>query len=575
MNLLRILGAFLLASVTVLGQAALSEPSERIALNFMRPDANRPGQYDFTNNGPWLVGQFKQLGVQWNRMAFSWVVAQPEENRYDWAAYDRIVDACERDGIQILATLGGHFDRPPVPAWSGESLAEVVEKHPERLEAFTRAWVEHYKGRIHYYEILNEPGYHHKGLTVKAYCEGILKPAYRIVKSVDPQAKVLPCSYHDLPILGQKEEFWDLARGSYDIANYHVYEDWGRFRTNTTAEKEERTVKNFRAEMQKHGEADKPLWITEIGWWGSGSLREMAKAAENDPEMRGKFKPFYTGREYLDHPVVAREDKRRAEWMKDMFPRLLAIPGCEKVFLWVSMDEFEGGFNPEALYGAATEGQTVKQVDLWGIIAGDRKWRESADVMQAILRRAPKAVSLFDGRSLDGWEGDTNIWRVRDGVIVGGSMNGNPRNEFLATMRSYTNFILRLEYKLVGTEGFINSGVQFRSVRLSKPSSEMKGYQADIGAGYSGCLYDESRRNAFLAHASEDLVKKIEKPGDWNQYEIRANGPRIRLWLNGEKTLEYTEADASLPQTGLFGLQIHGGSKAEVMFRNIEIQELP
>jgi len=88
----------------------------------------------------------------------------------------------------------------------------------------------------------------------------------------------------------------------------------------------------------------------------------------------------------VDHPVVAREDERRAAWMKNMLPRLLAIPGCEKVFLWVSMDEFEGGFGPDAFYGAVTEGQKVRQVDLWGIIAADRQWRKSAFALQEILK---------------------------------------------------------------------------------------------------------------------------------------------------------------------------------------------
>ncbi len=377
---------FLLASVLGFGQQKAPNARERIGLNFMRPDANRPGNYDFVNNGPWLVGQFAEIGVKWNRMPFSWVGIQPEEERFDWSAYDRIGDACQRDGIEILATLGGHFDQPPVPAWAGETLAEVVEKHPGRLAAFIRAWAERYKGKIHYFEILNEPSGQHKGLTVKAYVEGILKPAYRIIKSVDPQAQVLPCAYSNLPTLGKREEFWDLARGSYDIGNLHVYEDWGIFRTDTTADKEERTVRDFRAEMEKYGEEGKGFWITEIGWWGSGSMRDMAKSAENDPELRGKFKLFYAGREYLDHPAVAREDGRRAVWMKDMFPRMLAIAGCEKVFLWVSMDEFEGGWKPDALYGRATQGQTIGQVDLWGVIAGDRKWRKSAYVLQQMLK---------------------------------------------------------------------------------------------------------------------------------------------------------------------------------------------
>src|SRR5688572_4093003 len=130
-------------------------------------------------------------------------------------------------------------------------------------------------------------------------------------------------------------------------------------------------------------------------------------------------------------------------------------------------------------------------------------------------------VPLFDGQSFAGWEGETNsVWRIRDGVIVGGSLNGNPRNEFLATQRRYTNFHLRLEYKLVGTEGFVNGGVQFRSKRIATPPNEMSGFQADIGAGHSGFLYDESRRNRMLAVTDTNLVQRIEKPGDWNLYEI-------------------------------------------------------
>src|SRR5918993_1132597 len=74
-----------------------------------------------------------------------------------------------------------------------------------------------------------------------------------------------------------------------------------------------------------------------------------------------------------------------------------------------------------------------------------------------------KATSLFDGRTLRGWEGDTaRTWRVEDGAIAGGSLSeAVPRNEFLCTTRSYGNFILRLTFKLEGTEGFVNSGVQF------------------------------------------------------------------------------------------------------------------
>lgn len=185
------------------------------------------------------------------------------------------------------------------------------------------------------------------------------------------------------------------------------------------------------------------------------------------------------------------------------------------------------------------------------------------------------AESLFDGKTLNGWEGETNsVWRVREGAIVGGSLTGNARNEFLATRKSYRNFRLRLEYRLVGTEGFVNGGVQFRSRRIANPPNEMSGYQADIGAGYSGCLYDESRRKIVLATADTNLVTRIEKPGDWNRYEIVVQGVEIQLFLNGQRTVAWVEREPGIDREGVIALQIHGGNKAEVSYRNIELEEL-
>lgn len=189
---------------------------------------------------------------------------------------------------------------------------------------------------------------------------------------------------------------------------------------------------------------------------------------------------------------------------------------------------------------------------------------------------ASKATPLFDGKTLDEWEGDTEkVWRVVDGEIRGGSLEGNPQNEFLATKKSYRDFVLKLEYKLRGTEGFVNGGVQFRSKRIANPPNEMSGYQADIGAGYSGFLYDESRRNKMLAEGDKEAIQKIEKPGDWNTYEIRCQGPRVVLTLNGAQTVDYTETQEGIEREGLIALQIHGGCKAEIAFRNITIEELP
>jgi hypothetical protein len=189
---------------------------------------------------------------------------------------------------------------------------------------------------------------------------------------------------------------------------------------------------------------------------------------------------------------------------------------------------------------------------------------------------ARKPVPLFDGKTFQGWEGDTQkTWRIENGALLGGSLAETvPRNDFLCTTRSFANFILRLKFKLEGTEGFINGGVQFRSQRLKDPAHEMTGYQADLGDKYWASLYDESRRNKTLAKPDESLVAQLLKPGDWNDYEIRAEGRRIRLFLNGRQTVDYTEPDETIPQSGLIGLQVHGGGKARVSYRDITILDL-
>ena len=187
-----------------------------------------------------------------------------------------------------------------------------------------------------------------------------------------------------------------------------------------------------------------------------------------------------------------------------------------------------------------------------------------------------KPVALFDGRSFAGWDGDIKgTWRVQDGAIVGGSQTAQvPRNEFLTTTRSFADFVLHVRFRLVGTEGFINGGVQFRSRRLEKPAHEMTGYQADLGDEYWGSLYDESRRNKTLVAPDAKLIGEILKRGDWNDYEIRAEGSRIRLSINGRQTIDYTETDPAIPREGLIGLQIHGGGKAEAWYKDITIVEL-
>jgi hypothetical protein len=188
---------------------------------------------------------------------------------------------------------------------------------------------------------------------------------------------------------------------------------------------------------------------------------------------------------------------------------------------------------------------------------------------------AERIVRLFDGKTFRGWEGDTNkTFRIQDGAIVAGTMDAKiPRNEFLCTTRNYTNFVLRLKFKLVGKGA--NAGVQFRTKRIPN-HHEVSGYQADMGdPSWWGCLYDESRRNKVLAQADKDAVDKVLKREDWNDYEIRAEGKRIRLKLNGLQTVDYTEDDPKIEDYGVIAVQIHGGPPSEAWYKDITIVELP
>ena len=184
--------------------------------------------------------------------------------------------------------------------------------------------------------------------------------------------------------------------------------------------------------------------------------------------------------------------------------------------------------------------------------------------------------SLFDGKSLRGWEGDTRFFRIGDGAIIAGTLERPiPHNVFLASKKAFDDFDLRFEARLLG-KGH-NAGVQFRSERIPG-NHEMIGYQCDIGKWSKGLiwglLYDESRRRRMLDEPEQEpLVKAVNQDG-WNHLRVLATGPRVQIWVNDFPTVDYTETDPSVEPRGRLGLQIHGGPPAECHYRNIRIRRL-
>lgn len=189
-------------------------------------------------------------------------------------------------------------------------------------------------------------------------------------------------------------------------------------------------------------------------------------------------------------------------------------------------------------------------------------------------------VPLFDGKTLNGWDYDPAIWRVEDGMITGGSRTEKiTANYFICSKRSYQNFELRLKIKCSGdpATGMINSGIQIRSVRVPG-GHHMSGYQVDCGAGWFGKIYDEFRRNRVIWAPTPEQQAALDKAVDvfgWNEYRIRAEGPRIQTWINGVLCIDYTETDKNIALDGQIGPQVHSGGVALVQVKDVTIEELP
>lgn len=182
------------------------------------------------------------------------------------------------------------------------------------------------------------------------------------------------------------------------------------------------------------------------------------------------------------------------------------------------------------------------------------------------------SLVLFNGTSFDGWEGVNEFFRIEDNAIVAGSMHQPvPQNEFLCTERRFSDFKLTLETKTIGAK--TNAGIQFHTERIPN-DNEVIGYQADIGVGYWGGLYDESRRNKMLATADPKLIDEIVKDGEWIRYELSAEGPHVQIHLNGHKTISYEEQDPDIPLEGRICLQIHSGPPGEQWYRSIVLKTL-
>jgi len=177
--------------------------------------------------------------------------------------------------------------------------------------------------------------------------------------------------------------------------------------------------------------------------------------------------------------------------------------------------------------------------------------------------------SFFNGKDLSGWVGlIEEHWSVENGAIKGSAPKGLSFNTFLVSKTKYKDFELTFKVKM--TKG-ANSGVQIRSEVENPKTFQCKGPQCDIGQVYWGCLYGE-HFGGMMKAAPKDLVAKIVKEGDWNDYAIKCVGKHVTLKLNGETTVD--DDFPKMPAEGIISWQIHSGGPMEVTFSNIRFKNL-
>jgi len=175
---------------------------------------------------------------------------------------------------------------------------------------------------------------------------------------------------------------------------------------------------------------------------------------------------------------------------------------------------------------------------------------------------------LFNGKDLTGWltPEDKSLFTVEDGEIVGRTKELLKKNEFLATDKSYGDFVLKVKVKFRNG----NSGIQFRSKR--KEDGVVSGPQADVADGYWGLLYEE-RGRGILERYPEDKANALVKKNDWNEFVITAKGSHVIIDLNDIRIID--RDDPKFDREGIIALQIHVWKEPmEVRFKDIVIKEI-
>lgn len=220
-------------------------------------------------------------------------------------------------------------------------------------------------------------------------------------------------------------------------------------------------------------------------------------------------------------------------------------------------------------------------------------------------------VQLFDGKTLNGWEGDTNYWRVENGCLVGEITPGKllKTNSFIVWKGGEpADFELIVECRITIAG---NSGINYRSEQLTDIPHALRGYQADIDGknNYTGQNYEERGRTTLAYRGQQTVIDPLKKPsaslrddvrnnawtglnvtkslgnidslrthiksGDWNEIRLIIKGNRLQHFVNGVLMSDVTDNDTTnRKMKGLLGVQVHVGPPMKVEYRNMRLKQL-
>lgn len=225
--------------------------------------------------------------------------------------------------------------------------------------------------------------------------------------------------------------------------------------------------------------------------------------------------------------------------------------------------------------------------------AGDKVKDKKVEQKKVEQKKAPEleplkgkseTIKLFNGKDLEGWEGYTDLWSVKDGVIIARNDKPLKFSTYLFTKQNFTDFRLVFSAKLAVSE--MHSGVAFwgkkfvpkeaKDAAAEKAEHTYQGHLVMFPSGWG--LFDLYRRAGAINPGADirNVAIKAGKQHDWNDMEILAQANRIRLAVNGKLVLDWRDPDPKTIAAGPIALQLHSNNvPQEIQFKGLEVTTFP